>query len=321
MTNTQLVKAETGLFFTEEQRRMIRTMYAAKASDSEFEVLMEIAKTRRLNPLLGQVHFVPRGGKWAVQVSIDGLRGIAQRTGLYAGQDAPEWVERETGKGPPTRCTVKVYRKDWDRPAVGVAYWEEYAVQGGAFWTKMPHVMLAKVAESLALRKAFPEEMSALYSDDEMGQAGSELMTQGSWAEAEALGSSMSGPTPARKAITVAPPAKKVTPYDPDFRPMHGSDGLQAALDAVEEWDDAKLKADLGPLVSATVDHEEEKAIVRGALAWRASVSAEVRRVAILDRMAELSRKEALSGPLRAHAESITLSASGPQHAPGGQND
>lgn len=167
------------LSFTPEQERMIRDAFANGASASEFEVLMEIARARRLNPLLRQIHFVNRYDNaknrkvWSTQVSIDGLRAIAERTGKYDGQDEPEFTERN---GKVFSCKVRVYRKDWTRPVVGVAYWDEYVQKTKegdvtVFWKRMPHVMLAKCAEALALRKAFPEDMSGLYTPDEMGQA------------------------------------------------------------------------------------------------------------------------------------------------------
>lgn len=171
--------------FTDEQRRIIRDSYANGASDEEFAVLMEIARARRLNPLLRQIHFVHRwdGEKarhvWSAQVSIDGLRAIAERTGRYAGQDEPEFVEHPDGTL--KLCRVRVWRSDWPRPAVGVAYWTEYVQsirdrQTGrprpvALWGRMPRTMLAKCAEALALRKAFPEDVGGLYTPDEMGQA------------------------------------------------------------------------------------------------------------------------------------------------------
>lgn len=177
--NAEVVRLPTELLFTEEQRQMIRDTYANGASDNEFAVLMEIAKARRLNPLLKQIHFVSRYDSqkqrsvWACQVSIDGLRAIAERTGLYAGQDEPVFVEQD---GKLVCAKVAVWRKDWQRPAVGVAYWSEYVqtTRDGKptrFWQQMPHVMLGKVAESAALRKAFPEDMSGLYTPEEMAQA------------------------------------------------------------------------------------------------------------------------------------------------------
>lgn len=165
------------LDFSSDQRQLIRDTFCNGASDSEFEVLMEVARARRLNPLFKHIYFVKRYDSqkkrevWSTQVSIDGLRTIAERTGKYDGQDEPEYII-ENGR---LICAkVRVYRKDWTRPAVGVAFFDEYAQktrEGGltAFWRDKPHVMLAKCAESLAMRKAFPEDMSGLYTPEEMG--------------------------------------------------------------------------------------------------------------------------------------------------------
>jgi phage recombination protein Bet len=174
--------------FTEDQRQLIRDTFANGASDAEFAVLMEIARARKLNPLLRQIHFVNRWDSekhrpvWAAQVSIDGLRALAERTGLYQGQDEPEFVENPDGTL--KLCKVRVWRRDWPRPAVGIAYWNEYVQttrdkQTGksrptAMWARMPHVMLAKCSEALALRKAFPEDMSGLYTPEEMSQSQSD---------------------------------------------------------------------------------------------------------------------------------------------------
>jgi hypothetical protein len=57
-----------------------------------------------------------------------------------------------------------------------VATWEQYKQtkkEGGvtSMWAKFGPLMLAKCAESLALRRAFPNELSGVYSQEEMAQA------------------------------------------------------------------------------------------------------------------------------------------------------
>ncbi len=62
---------------------------------------------------------------WSAQVGIDGFRAIAERTGVYDGQDEPDFEYDKSGKL--LKCRVKVYRKDVPRPFVGVAHFSEYA--------------------------------------------------------------------------------------------------------------------------------------------------------------------------------------------------
>lgn len=184
MTTNEITVQGEGLRFTQEQRQILLDTFANGASDQEFVALVEVAQKRNLDPFKREIFFVKRwdAGKgrevWATQVAIDGLRLVAERSGLYAGQDEPEFEERD---GALYLARVRVWRKDWPRPAVGVARWSEYVqttrdkqsgqTRPNAMWSKMPYTMLAKCAEALAIRKAFPESAAGLYTDDEMGQA------------------------------------------------------------------------------------------------------------------------------------------------------
>jgi hypothetical protein len=111
-----------------------------------------------------------------IQTSIDGFRVIAERSGNYGGQSEPIFVEQD---GKLVSCKVSVFRFHGDsryEAAVGVAYWDEYCqrtneVKPMGLWAKMPHTMLSKVAEALALRKAYPQDLSGLYTGDEMAQS------------------------------------------------------------------------------------------------------------------------------------------------------
>ena len=111
-----------------------------------------------------------------IQTSIDGFRVIAERSGNYGGQSEPVFVEQD---GKLISCKVSVFRFHGDlryEAAVGVAYWDEYCQRTNdgkpmGLWAKMPHTMLSKVAEALALRKAYPQDLSGLYTGDEMAQS------------------------------------------------------------------------------------------------------------------------------------------------------
>lgn len=177
MTNKDIVKndQDNQLSFTRDQIDLIKKTIAVGATDDELKLFLYQARRTGLDPLNRQIYFVKRGEKAVMQTSIDGFRVIAERSNKYAGQDNPIFEEGENGT--PRKCTVNIYRFGPDSQrylaAVGVAYWKEYCPEAGKdfMWKKMPHTMLEKVAEAKALRKAFPQDLSGLYTDEEMDQA------------------------------------------------------------------------------------------------------------------------------------------------------
>jgi phage recombination protein Bet len=148
---------------------LIKKQIAPNANDNELKLFLYQAQRTGLDPLTRQIYCIHRGGKMTIQTSIDGFRVIAERSGDYAGQDEPIFTEVD---GKIISCKITVYRFKGEiryPAAVGVAYLSEYNA-GGPMWTKMPHTMISKCAEAVALRKAYPQDLSGLYTGEEMNQ-------------------------------------------------------------------------------------------------------------------------------------------------------
>jgi phage recombination protein Bet len=176
----QLVKVGTDVApqrFSDDQVSLIKRQICVGGTDDELKMFLHQAQRTGLDPLARQIYAIKRAGKMSIQVSIDGFRLIAERSGKYAGQLGPHWcgpdgawVDAWLNKEVPTAARVGVLRSDFKEPLWAVARWSSYA-QTSPIWKTMPDLMLSKCAESLALRKAFPQELSGLYTSDEMAQA------------------------------------------------------------------------------------------------------------------------------------------------------
>ena len=164
-------------FWTDTQLSALKTLGLSNASKGDLSFFFHQAQRTGLDPFARQIYMIERGGRFTIQTSIDGFRIIAQRSGKYRGQAGPffcgedgKWSDVWLKNTPPLAAKVGVYADGWAEPLWAVAKWDSYA-QASPIWKKMPDLMLAKCAESLALRKAFPNDLSGIYTDEEMSQA------------------------------------------------------------------------------------------------------------------------------------------------------
>jgi phage recombination protein Bet len=169
--------------FSNEQIRLLSETIAKNCDQNELSFFINVCKLKRLDPFSGQVHCVKRWDsdlgreKMTIQVGIDGFRVIASRTGDHAGTSEPEF-DSEDGQRPNwARVTVYRYGRDNEKiPYTVKARYSEFVntKKDGTpnrMWATKPYIMLAKCAEAQALRKAFPDELSGMYAEEEMGQA------------------------------------------------------------------------------------------------------------------------------------------------------
>jgi len=163
-----------------EKMELIKQTVAKGTTDLEFNLFLHACKRTGLDPLMKQIYAIKRLNRktnkeeMSIQTGIDGYRLIADRTGGYAGSDEPTYIIAEDKL--PDVASVTVYKLVGGIrcPFSSSARWAEYYSDSSPMWKKMPFLMLGKCAEALALRKAFPAELSGVYTHEEMNQADNE---------------------------------------------------------------------------------------------------------------------------------------------------
>ncbi len=176
--------------YTDQQKALIMKTVAPGLDADQFLLFLEIAKKTGLDPLRKQVFAVKYGDQMVVQTSIDGYLLMASRTGKYAGTCDPSLFVR-TKDGQKVRVphseydpeehtiisgTIGVRRTDRPDPEYATALFSSYAVKDrngkpNKFWDQMGDVMILKCALAKALRQAFPDAFSGIYTQEEMQQA------------------------------------------------------------------------------------------------------------------------------------------------------
>lgn len=158
------------------QLELVKSQVAPDATFDELAYFLSVAKSRGLDPLHKQIYAIHRYDKrkdrkvMAIQTGIDGYRAIADRTGDYCGNDEAVFSEEHNK---PVSASVTVWKlvRGVRTPFTAAARFSEYRQDRSPMWSRMPFTMLAKCAEAKALRKAFPAQLSGVYTGAEMHQA------------------------------------------------------------------------------------------------------------------------------------------------------
>jgi phage recombination protein Bet len=178
--SVQLVPATTGTApaavdrvgeWSGEQLQILKRDLGIK-NDQHLAYFSQVCQHKNLDPFLGEIIPVYYGGELVIQETVEGLRTIAERSGLYDGFIGPEWCGPDMvwkpvwlDDTPPAAARYAVRRKDWAEPATGVARWKS-SVQLDRhgkpmpLWRDRPDEMLGKTAEVRALKRAFPKEFA-----------------------------------------------------------------------------------------------------------------------------------------------------------------
>lgn len=149
-------------FSKPELVKTLRATVAQGLTEPEFYLFVEHCKATGLNPFKKEVWAIKAGGRMQVMTGINGFLTIANKHPMFDGMEV--LVDNDER---PTKAICKVYRKDRKYPSEGIALLKEYG-KDTPIWKQMPRVMLTKVAKSIALREAFPQQLAGLYTQEEM---------------------------------------------------------------------------------------------------------------------------------------------------------
>lgn len=150
-------------------------------SDQEVVMFINLCKYQKLNPFLNEAYLVKfKGSPAQIITSKEAYMKKAERNedfeGFKAGliiQRNNEVIEIEGAFALKTDTVLggwaEVYKKGRKCPYIAKVNLDEYN-KGQSTWSQKPKTMIRKTAIVQALREAFPEDLGAMYVEEEQNQ-------------------------------------------------------------------------------------------------------------------------------------------------------
>ena len=164
-----------------EELQLLKDTYAKGATDTEFKMLFAVGNRVGADPFKKEIYLIPFWDSQARKLSktpvvgIDWYRKQAGKSANYGGQGETEFGEDVNTHGVvhPAWAITPIFNKKFTQPVRVKVFWGEIVKadkQGMAVanWKSMPHIMMAKCSEAQGIKKAFPEEIGGVYTEEEM---------------------------------------------------------------------------------------------------------------------------------------------------------
>lgn len=280
-TTTALTIADDQSRFTHQQVAVLRHLGVQGADEDDLDVFFHVAKRTKLDPFARQIYMIGRNtydqrqDRWVtkqtIQTGIDGYRLIGRRAADAArvsiSVSAPEWAHEDgswrpvwmKAWGTPIGARITITRDG--QPFVGVALFDEYkqTKKNGdltQMWGQRPAGQIAKCAEALAWRLAFPQDLAGVYVEEELQHADREVQ------EAPATGAGVAG---LRDIVQPAPAEDE--PVDAEVVDEPSAPARDWAAEAEALTDVQKLRDLYAEAEAAGASREEKAAIGRRGVA------------------------------------------------------
>lgn len=185
-------------FLSEDDKQALRETMLLEIDSNFHNYFFSFVERTRLDPFTGQLAVrmqryedeLPDGTKvWKKKplflTTLQGLRSIADRTGLYDGRDELLWCDADgvwtsewLKEQPPYASKCTGYRKDWRHSVTSFVRWKSYAQstwdtktnkhRPTKFWDKYDYHMLGKCAQAGMMRELFPNALGNVFIREEI---------------------------------------------------------------------------------------------------------------------------------------------------------